>query len=296
MGSFVNSVFCRDSNFLESHFIGNANFGGTVFYRGPSFEAVNFEKNASFDLAEFKSEPSFNGAYFKRDATFNYAIFCKSVYFVGVNFGGDANYTKTTFNKPVYLKEAIFSRFNVEWRQIKDKIDCDGATYLLLVRSFKNLEQFDNADDCYYDYREWRRNSNDVSTEKRSNWSKLYDFVSYASCGYGVRLRFPLAWIFGSIFGLTFLYHIFDGITKSSPHEITMISLNNSTMLFSSAYAETAPSFWECLYFSSLSFAGGTPVGLSPVGVWKYAVMMESVLGYLFLALFVVVLARKLIR
>jgi len=37
-------------------------------------------------------------------------------------------------------------------------------------------------------------------------------------------------------------------------------------------------------------------VGLLPVGSWKYAVMFESVLGYLLLALFIVVLARKLIR
>ncbi|MFZ7131304.1 MAG: hypothetical protein ACOWWR_02995 [Eubacteriales bacterium] len=34
----------------------------------------------------------------------------------------------------------------------------------------------------------------------------------------------------------------------------------------------------------------------STVGAWKYAVMFESVLGYLLLALFIVILARKLIR
>jgi hypothetical protein len=40
----------------------------------------------------------------------------------------------------------------------------------------------------------------------------------------------------------------------------------------------------------------GDIVGLAPIGGWKYAVMFESILGYLFLALFTVVLARKLIR
>lgn len=60
--------------------------------------------------------------------------------------------------------------------------------------------------------------------------------------------------------------------------------------------SETLPSSLECLYFSALSFAVGTPAGLSPVGGWKYAVMFENLLGYLFLALFIVVLARKLIR
>ena len=75
-----------------------------------------------------------------------------------------------------------------------------------------------------------------------------------------------------------------------------MISLNNSTLLFTFVPSETSPSFLECLYFSALSFVGGAPVGPSPVGGWKYAVMFESVLGYLLLALFIVVLARKLIR
>jgi len=37
-------------------------------------------------------------------------------------------------------------------------------------------------------------------------------------------------------------------------------------------------------------------VGLTPICIWKYAVMFEGVLGYLFLALFIVVLVRKLVR
>ena len=60
--------------------------------------------------------------------------------------------------------------------------------------------------------------------------------------------------------------------------------------------SETSPSFWECLYFSPISFIGGTPAGFSPVGGWKYPLMAESVFGYLLLALFIVVFARKLIR
>lgn len=50
------------------------------------------------------------------------------------------------------------------------------------------------------------------------------------------------------------------------------------------------------MYHSAMIFTGQTPTNFQPVGAWKYAVMFESVLGYLFLALFIVVLARKLIR
>jgi hypothetical protein len=41
---------------------------------------------------------------------------------------------------------------------------------------------------------------------------------------------------------------------------------------------------------------GGTPEGLSAVGYWKLLAIFENLLGYLLLALFIVVLARKLIR
>ena len=54
-------------------------------------------------------------------------------------------------------------------------------------------------------------------------------------------------------------------------------------------------SIFEAIYFSFTSLTGSSPNDL-PIGAWKYAVMIESVLGYLFLALFVVVLARKMIR
>jgi hypothetical protein len=161
--------------------------------------------------------------------------------------------------------------------------------------------RYNDADNCYYDFRKKHQDAKSWFRENRSrlsrfDWSKLYDHIAWRSCGYGVRPSFTIACIFGSILGFASLYRIFDGITKSSPPEITMNALNNSTLLFAYAPSGASPSSLECLYFSTVSFAGGTPVGLSPVGDWKYAVMFESVLGYLFLALFIVVLARKLIR
>jgi len=75
-------------------------------------------------------------------------------------------------------------------------------------------------------------------------------------------------------------------------------ALNNTPLLFAVASSETLSAFMECLYFSSLSFASGTPEGLSPVGAFKYSVMIETVLASLvfaLFALFAVFLAGKLI-
>jgi len=68
-----------------------------------------------------------------------------------------------------------------------------------------------------------------------------------------------------------------------------------SMYIFWVIFLGCSQSIFEAVYFSSVSLTGVSPNGL-PVGAWKYAVMLESVLGYLFLALFVVVLARKMIR
>jgi hypothetical protein len=43
-------------------------------------------------------------------------------------------------------------------------------------------------------------------------------------------------------------------------------------------------------------FIGQTPSGFEPAGYLKFAAIIEGILGYLFLGLFVVVLARKFIR
>lgn len=54
--------------------------------------------------------------------------------------------------------------------------------------------------------------------------------------------------------------------------------------------------FGDHMYLSAMIFTGQTPTNFQPIDAWKLVVMFESVLGYLLLALFIVVLARKLIR
>ena len=104
-----------------------------------------------------------------------------------------------------------------------------------------------------------------------------------------------------SVLSFTLLYKLlpqsFGGIAESGPSAVTMEAVNNSILLFTFGAGDGAvsPSWGECLYFSFTALTGGTPDGLHPVGLAKYAVMLEGVLGYLFLALFVVVLARKII-
>jgi len=297
---FTTSEFSGYSRFTRAKFNGDVYFDRVVFKDHVRFSRSKFNLHVEFVESMFEKAASFEEAKFEDNANFNNGKFKKYADFRGSQFGRYADFFGTHFDEELNLTRATFTQLAISWDLIREHLTYDSATYLLLVETFKRQGIADDSDNCYYEHRKIsQKEKNWYETETswlhRFNWSKLYDHVAWRSCGYGVRPSFTLAWIFGSILGFASFYRIFDGITKSSPPEIAMSALNNSTLLFTFAPSGTSPSIRDCLYFSALSFAGGTPAGLSPVGIWKYAVMFESVLGYLFLALFIVVLA-KLIR
>jgi len=54
--------------------------------------------------------------------------------------------------------------------------------------------------------------------------------------------------------------------------------------------------FQDNLYFSAMVFTAKTQVKWWPVGIYRYLATVESVLGWLLLALFLVTLGRTMIR
>ena len=58
----------------------------------------------------------------------------------------------------------------------------------------------------------------------------------------------------------------------------------------------TEISFKDALYFSTMVFVSMPPHDWRPKEGWKYAVMLEDVLGWLLLALFLVTLGNVIIR
>jgi len=351
---FWNAQFSgSNADFSDTRFCGNANFWVARFSRGDAdFRVAQFSVDASFWVAQFSGFVDFRGSKFNGDADFNVVHFNSGANLRGVQFFGCAHFFRAQFKGGAdfegvqFHNELVFDGlefdklYNISWRSIRDHLVCDGPTYLRLIKNFKVIERFSDADDCYYQYRKesqsqkiwysgknrvvellvrcyiwisnkakriseylsWINNYPPFTWIHRFNWSKLLDWVGFVSCGYGVRLGPIFFWVFGSVLSFTLLYKLlpqsFGGIAESGPSTVTMEAVNNSTLLFtfSSGDGAVSPSWGECLYFSFTALTGGTPDGLHPVGLCKYAVMIEGVLGYLFLALFVVVLARKIIR
>lgn len=210
-------------------------------------------------------------------------------------FGGKTDFREATFHKETDFSGAKFDaqisfirlKFNIlyiNWASIKDNLVYDGPAYLALIKNFKVIEQFGDADDCYYAYRKASQNQKEWYNEKnrlidfltrcyswiasnikriseylswinnyppftwihRFNWSKLFDWIGFVSCGYGVKIQPIILWVFGSVFGFSLLYNLlpqsYGGIAESGPSTVTMEAMNNSTLLFTFGSGDGAAS------------------------------------------------------
>jgi len=368
--------FDDNTNFWCANFSDNASFWGADFGDNTNFWCANFSDNASFGDAYFDGASDFNGvdfcgyadfydAYFDGASDFRYAdfygyadfydaYFDGASDFSGANFSGVSDFRYADFNGSADFREAHFFEsvdlsgvkfvsFEVDWNSINQLV-CDGPAYLELVKNFKTLEQFEDADSCYYQYRQWRQD-----TKSWLIWSKYIDILAHLSCGYGVRPSYTLCWSFGIIllFGLALwigngiyrsktpqnegayektwaistvcsvslkkilflsrrILHILVAILKMVTHSpkiiwIILFKLGPSELLgalrnIGEMSFTTNVSFKDSLYFSSLVFVSQPPHDWRPKEGWKYAVMIEDILGWLLLALFLVTLGNVMIR
>jgi hypothetical protein len=176
---------------------------------------------------------------------------------------------------------------NVEWSTLKDALSADGLTYIKLIKNFREIEQFEDADAAYYQYRRLSQ------VNKKWSYSKLGDLLAWVSCGYGVKpwnaaaLAVVIILIFIPIYGLR------GGIRRSKEND----EKDEKDEEDVSSGRKTWNAFVDAFYFSMVTF---TTIGygdLYPADRYrKVAVTIEGLLGWLILALFIVTLANVMIR
>jgi hypothetical protein len=126
------------------------------------------------------------------------------------------------------------------------------------ISSFKISEQFDDADDCYYQYRRKSQAEKKLYSWKGGlpvmNWSKLLDALSWISCGYGVRPKYRL---FLSILLIIFFAGLF-----CTGNSIVVEHINNPATGLHLAQDDTIHrlSFADHLYISAMIFTTKTQV------------------------------------
>jgi len=284
---FWYTIFAGFANFNHANFAGDADFENANFAGFANFEDANFAGFANFNHANFAGNSDFYHANFAGNSVFWYTNFRGNAYFTDTNFRGNATFFSTEFDEVsfiwttftnVSLNETDYNKMNVEWSTLKDALVFDGATYIKLIKNFREIEQFEEADDATYKYRRLSQ------ANKKWSGSKLKDVVAWASCGYGVKPEYPLIWAFILIMIFTLVYWWGKGIKR--------LKENDGDKSRVPRWA----AFYNAFYFSVVTF---TTVGYGdwyPEDRYRIVVMIEGVLGWLLLALFIVTLANVMIR
>ncbi|WP_406661868.1 pentapeptide repeat-containing protein [Methanolobus sp. ZRKC3] len=227
-----------------------------------------FEKDVDFSYTQFRKPLSFSGTEFSDKIDFTDATFNGDVYFLGATFNGVVQFYGVTVSRRVDFIGATFNGVMYGWSFLKDAPDLDGPTYIKLMNNFRDNQQFDEADDAYYQYRLLRIGS-------------LTDIFMWLTCGFGVKPYRAI--IFGGLIVLLFshVYWRGDGISRLKEDN----GDDNQHI-----------SFFDAFYFSMVTF---TTVGYGdwyPKDRYRKYVMIEGLLGWLILALFLVTLANVMIR
>jgi uncharacterized protein YjbI with pentapeptide repeats len=276
--NFFGAKFGGAPDFHISRFNGPAIFRSVVFENDANFEEVSFADYASFHEAKF-GNADFNGAQFREFADFDSTQFNKSADFIGAKF-----------NKSLYFSGIRFTKMSIIWDSIKDQLVCDGPTYLLLIKNFKDMEKFEDADNCYYQYR-------DLERQGRSfDWGKVFDYVSWISCGYGVRWQHTIL----SGIAVAIFFGIFYEL--SSLKSIT-VNLFNKGNLGNCNY-DSIQDLRKSMHFSALILLSLAPEW-SKFGREEFAkfltrhwfsTILERLIGWALMLLLIGTLSRLMVR
>lgn len=288
--SFNRAVFERKAFFGKSLFKKEAYFRKSVFEDDLSFNRSQFEGDSYFKGSEFHKKASFRKANFIHDADFSRSHFSGDANFESAHLAGDAFFTDASFDDVLVLSRTKYEKLHIRWKSLTEpRYKCrylerlekmsklassnnDGETaYLLLIDNFKKLGFFEDADNCYYHYRNERRPS--LPAHYRP-----IDWIFMASYGYGVRPVRPL--LLSAVFFLAFalFYAAFSGLFSTtgalSPAEAVNLSL---TLLLSGSRLIDDPN----------SAATGT---------LYFIFTLEKLVGSFFFALFLISVGRTIIR
>jgi uncharacterized protein YjbI with pentapeptide repeats len=312
---FSNAKFLDALDFSSARFTGGTSFFQSEFQGWADFDESVFEEDAAFQQADFQGLSSFGDTTFGREADFNLAHFNGAAYFYRASFQGDvffglakleevAGFEGASFEKnlnmkgirgPLFLMEdaafgesskinlidADYGRLWAPWKEIRSHVVYDAGAYLALVDNYRRLGWHGDEDDCYYDYRRLGQAS------KGLGWSKAIDVLAWLSCGYGVRPGYAVAWSILTILIFALVFWAGDGIRRSAKPLQGLTEVD--------PVPERA-SLRNALFFSTMIFLSQGPIDFLPVGRHRYYVILEGMLGWLLLALFLVTLGRIMIR
>lgn len=278
---FDHADFSGLVDFDGTKFSGAANFSGSLFSEDAGFSDSEFQGLAGFSRAHFATEANFSRARFN-DADFGRARFDRGFHLVNARVYtmklSDAQFAE---GAAIFLKDLNYNRIDVRWNTIKGHVPYNGSVYLTLIKNFRNQEQYEDQDDCYYQYRR----------EKQSRSHKpvagLFDRLAQISCGYGVR---PSHTVLLSLAIILLFTGVFWAAGALQPDGRDAGPASSQDGLTSTV------SLNDAFYFSSMQFLGKTPQNFSINEGYEFLTVIETLLGWILMALFLVTMSRVMLR
>jgi pentapeptide repeat protein len=214
---FQNVIFNNDTIFWPATFNSNAYFINTSFNGDALFIDSNFNSDVYFTSASFNNITDFTESSFKGDTYFNYANFEDYTSFNDVDFGDETSFINADINGSISFADSKFDELDISWNSLEHVLVYDGAFYVKLIKNFRNLEQYNDADNAYYKYQD----------QNRKNDGNLWDYLMYITCGYGVKpQRTAIVGIFLIMVFFPLIFFIL-GMSKSEALECSFIAFIN---------------------------------------------------------------------
>jgi len=324
--SFSGAVFSGgDADFSEAVFSGgDANFYGAEFSGGDAnfWNAMFSGGDADFSWEEFSGgyaiflgaqfsggDIDFFEAKFGEDAYFENTIFGNSnqsesfnVSLSNVRFGQDAYFENATFypNTNLDLTRSFYKRMFLPWDRINQNqaSPSDDDAYLALMRNYMNLGWYEDANSCYYEYRNKRRAAEDICFEK------VTDTAEWALYGYGMKPLRTAGWIVGLVLLFGLVFRNGDSIKKYVRKDEEEIIKDETAEQDDSEDVELKTTlkrgkinFKDPFLFSLATFTSGLTSFLYPTIEYRAEkhtrlVIIERLLGSVFLALLITAITK----
>ncbi len=250
---------------LDRAYFGDAHLAGADFMAA-SLKATNFE-GAHLEGANF-SGACLEGAIFSyaclEKAMFSESTICGDTRFLHADLSGS------------YLKTAHKRIDDVMIEEREEKYAHAKEVYLNLKNYFKQEGMYKISGTYYYREMLMERA---IAWQEKKYFRWALNWVTNLTTGYGEKPLRVLGWWLGLITSFGIIYYLFHGI------------MNHPNAL---AYQ---PSLLQSIYFSVVSF---TTLGFGDFqpkpGAFQIVASAEAFIGSIFIALFVFVFTRKMIR
>lgn len=237
--------------------------------------------------------------------------------FSGTQFNGDANFCRVQFGKETYMLESScvnhlnltrskYDHFYLPWKAIAH-LDFDEASYISLINNYKVLGWYEDANDCYFDYRmeilkQFISRHGSASFQLEELLMFIAGSLQLIFSGFGVKPIIPLFWsatsviIFGAIFRSYAKKNYFKKFAKEE--EMPPDDRQNVKFEIKTLFNKSPIKFLDPFLFSLMIFTSGLTSFLQPTTEYKLVgkcsryVLLERIIGSVLILFIITIVTR----